>query len=595
MDDIEKIVWIEGLKNAIQFNGKGNPKAVMGKLMRDRPDLRSQGKILKPLVAQVLAEINALSLDTMKVKVLKLDSHALDQKEKQGPEKKVLPDLPGAEPGKVVMRLAPYPSGALHIGNARMVVLNDEYTKRYNGKLLLVFDDTIGTTLKKLHDPKAKFVIPEAYDLIPEGLDYLGVKTHGVYYKSDRVEIYQNEAGKLITKGDAYVCTCEAQEFREKYKRTGKECPCRNKDISYHEEMYEQMQEGKIAEGGAVVRLKTGMDQKDPALRDHIMMRISDAPHPRIGTKVRLWPVLEWSWGLDDHLLGITHILRGIDLKKEGMVEKYIWDLYGWKHSHISLYGRLKFDDEFKLSKTLARQNVHSGTYDGWSDPRTWSLQSLQARGIHPDALRKSLLDLGLSKRGIVFDKAWIYSYNTKLIDSTAYRYWFVEDPIPLHINQLPFKQFTAEPLLHPQFPKKGTRHIPIEIAEGQSTVYLAKADLDAVLNHKGKLLHPALAQDEVVRLKDMYNVQIRKIEGSQITADYESTEKKDGTRKMQVVPRNFSIPVRILQPDGHTTEGFAESTLQELSPNSMVQFERYGYVRLRQISEKEVYGYFTH
>ncbi|MHA1672253.1 MAG: glutamate--tRNA ligase family protein, partial [Promethearchaeota archaeon] len=337
MDAVEKILWIEGLKNAIHFKGTANPKAVLGKLMRDRPDLRSQAKTLKTLVYQIIEEINALTIEEQSAKVLSLDPHALDPEEKHEAEEKTLPELPGAEKGKVVMRLAPYPSGALHIGNARMVVLNDEYVKRYNGKLLLVFDDTIGTTLAKIDDPKAKYVIPEAYDLIPEGLEWLGVKYHEVHYKSDRVEIYQEEAGKMIDQGHAYVCNCDANDFREKYKRPGKECPCRSKSLEYHQEMYEKMKDGQIEEQGAVVRLKTGMDQKDPAMRDHILMRISDAPHPRIGTKVRLWPVLEWSWGLDDHLLGVTHIVRGIDLRKEGEVEKFIWDLKGWKHAHIGL------------------------------------------------------------------------------------------------------------------------------------------------------------------------------------------------------------------------------------------------------------------
>ncbi|WP_371806309.1 glutamate--tRNA ligase [Candidatus Lokiarchaeum ossiferum] len=593
MNEVEKIIWLEGLKNAVKFKGKANAKAVMGKLMRDMPELRTQGKEVKIKIFTIIKEINQLDQETQAKKALELDPHALDEKEKAGPEEKVLPELPGAENGKVVMRLAPYPSGALHVGNARMCVLNDEYVKRYNGKLLLVFDDTIGTTLEKINEPNAKYVIPEAYDLIPEGLDWLGVKYHETHYKSDRVEYHQKEAGNLIDRGEAYVCTCEAQVFRDEFKRPGKNCPCRSKDLEHHQELYDQMKSGKIGEGDAVVRLKTGMDQKDPAMRDHIIMRISDAPHPRIGTKVRLWPVLEWSWGLDDHFLGITHIIRGIDLKKEGEVEKYIWDLYGWKHSHISLYGRLKFGDEFKFSKTQARQNVRAGIYDGFGDPRTWSLQSLEARGIHPDSVRQSLIDLGMSNRGIEFDKNWIYSYNTKLIDADSNRYWFVENPKAVKILDIPMDKYVANPLLNPQFPEKGTRNVPMGINNHQCDVFMASADLDAVINHKGKVLYPAITEGQDIRFKDMFNVKIESIDEN-ITARYLSSDKIQGIRKIQVVPELNNIPIKILQPDGIVTEGFGESNLRTLKPGTSVQFERYGYVKLRDISPNNIYGYFT-
>ena len=92
-------------------------------------------------------------------------------------EIKELPELPNLTHfKKVIMRLAPYPSGALHIGNARMIILNDEYTKRYNGDLILFYDDTIGSPKSLRNSPKAKYVLPEAFDLIKEGLEWLGVK-----------------------------------------------------------------------------------------------------------------------------------------------------------------------------------------------------------------------------------------------------------------------------------------------------------------------------------------------------------------------------------------------------------------------------------
>ena len=147
MEDKEtkQIIWLAGLKNAIKFNGTPNKKAIMGKLMASRPDLRSKAKIIIPILDQIIEEILNLNLGEQKEKLLLLDPLALEKKERI----KEIKELPGllnvSSYDKVIMRLAPYPSGALHIGNARMLVLNDEYVKRYKGELILFYDDTIGS------------------------------------------------------------------------------------------------------------------------------------------------------------------------------------------------------------------------------------------------------------------------------------------------------------------------------------------------------------------------------------------------------------------------------------------------------------------
>ncbi|MFX1557679.1 MAG: glutamate--tRNA ligase family protein, partial [Promethearchaeota archaeon] len=213
--EIKRILWIHGLKNAVEFGGKPNKKAVIGKLIAERSELRSQIKEIMPIINSIILEISNLNLKQQTEKLLKIDSTALDKKVKKE-ERKELPKLPNSENyKKIIMRLAPYPSGALHIGNARMVVLNDEYIKKYRGELILFFDDTIGSPKSLRDSPKAKFVLPEAYNLIKDGLDWLNVKYSKIYYKSDRLEIYYEYCEKLIKDGIAYVCFCSADEFRE--------------------------------------------------------------------------------------------------------------------------------------------------------------------------------------------------------------------------------------------------------------------------------------------------------------------------------------------------------------------------------------------
>ena len=160
MDSVEKVILTEALKNAIKY-GEARDKVIIGRIMKDFPEYRKKFGAIKPKIDKILSDVNSWDKAKQKKKLLELDPSALEEK-KKGPEKKVLPDLPNVQKGKqVVMRLAPYPSGALHIGNARMLVLNDEYVKRYKGKLILVFDDTIGATKKAIEsNPNAKYIIP---------------------------------------------------------------------------------------------------------------------------------------------------------------------------------------------------------------------------------------------------------------------------------------------------------------------------------------------------------------------------------------------------------------------------------------------------
>ncbi|MFW9988695.1 MAG: glutamate--tRNA ligase [Candidatus Odinarchaeota archaeon] len=584
VEEIKKILWLSGLKNSVKFNGKPNKKAIMGKLMATRCDLRSKAKEILPLLEQIIREISKLTIVQQEEQLLKLDPHALDKEEKSK-EIKELPELPNiSDYKKVIMRLAPYPSGALHIGNARMIVLNDEYVKKYNGELILFYDDTIGSPKSLRDSPKAKYVLPQAYDLIKEGLDWLGVKYNKIYYKSDRLEIFYEYCEKLIKDKIAYVCFCPADKFRNEYKKNKKDCPHRTQSIEKNLELWQDMLNGKYHEGEAVVRLKTGMDQKDPALRDQIIMRISEAEHPRVGNKYVVWPMLEYSWAIDDFLINATHILRGIDLVKEGIIEEFIWDHFGWEKAELLYYGKLNFSD-MKLSKTESRNNIQKGKYEGWDDPRTWSLQSLKKRGIKSEALRESLLDLGMSQTGITFSVNWLYSKNQEIIDEISNRYFYVEGPILLVIDKVPEKEYISEPLLLPIDPKKGKRKIKCISKENQLMVFISLADAKV------------LKTDVIVRLKDLLNVKISSINlrSKRINATYHSKELNREFPIIHWVSRDENIDVSILKPDGKLLKGLGEIELLKIPLDKTIQFERYGFVNPIQREKNHLYCYFTH
>jgi len=564
VDDLEIEIKKAVLDNAVRYAGKPNVKSVMGFLLGSRADLRSRAEEIRAITERIVANVEKMSIKDQISELEKIAPELLAKPEVvEIEEDKELPELPNLDKWpKVIMRLAPFPSGPLHIGNARMVVLNDYYVKRYKGELILVFDDTIGSTEKVIEQ--------DAYDLIPEGLDYLGVEYHKTVYKSDRIDLFYKYAVDLIKRGEAYVCDCDAAVWRNEHKVKGIPCSCRGLDSQENLARWEKMLDGTYAEKEAAVRLKTGMTDPDPAMRDHVILRISENEHPRVGMKYRVWPLLEYSWGIDDHELGVSHIIRGKDLVKEGKIEQHIWSLYNWPHPELMYYGRLKFEDA-KLSKSKSRKEVHDGTYSGWDDPRTWSLQSLDRRGIDAEAVRKAMLDLGLSIVDIKISMKSVYSENRKLRDAETPRAFFVQDPVWIAAENLDRGLIEAHIPVHPDFPERGLRKIPLHAVDGKSIFGVQQSDLS-----RFKL-------GTLFRLKDMANFTLEK--KNPPIAHYHSSEveqvRKVNGPIIHWIPREGSVPIEMTLVDGSTVMGLAEPGVEKMKVGTFLQFERVGFARI--------------
>ncbi|MFQ5552826.1 MAG: glutamate--tRNA ligase [Thermoplasmata archaeon] len=528
------------LQNAVLHGGQAQPKAVVGKVLAAEPNLRSRAQEVARAVSEVVEEVNGLDPAEQRVLLENLAPELLERRHEARPIE--LPALPGVSDG-VVMRLAPYPSGPLHIGNARMVLLNDEYVNRYGGRLLLVHDDTIGS--------EEKLPLAEAYGQVEEGLRWLGVEVQEVLYKSDRLPLFYDWGRRLLELGGAYVCLCTAAELRAN-REAGKACEHRATGKAENLERWEAMLRSDLAPGEAVVRLKTDMQHPNPAFRDRVLFRISDRSHPRVGTRYRVWPLLEFSWAVDDHLLGVTHVLRGKDLMMEDWMEERIWDYFDVDGPGFVHYGLLRLN-EAELSKSHQQQLIRAGELAGVDDPRTWSLQSLERRGIQAEALRRFIKGFGLSLTDIEVPAETLYTENRRLIDPVANRYFFVPDPVKVRIEGLPQLR-KARPALHPDFPDRGTRALA-----GAEEVYLAAADIEA---HR----------ETEVRLKDWCNVRLD--DG----ARFLSWKVRD-IPKIQWLPTG--LPATVLMPDASTVEGLAEEAVGDLEAGTLLQFERFGFVRV--------------
>ena len=466
----------------------------------------------------------------------------------------VLPDLPGAVDGQVVLRLAPFPSGALHVGNARMLYVNDHYRKRYHGRLLLVFDDTVGS--------KEKRIAPELFDVIRNDLDLAHVPPDEVLYKSDRLPIVYQWARRVIDAGGAYVCRCPSELLQARRAR-GEPCPERTQSLSETQELWARMLAGEFAEGEAVLRLRTDLADPDPAFRDRVLCRLSDLDHPRVGRRWRVWPMLEFSWAVDDIELGITHVLRGKDLVMEDRMERYIWDLLGIRGPPFLHWGLLRVA-EAKISKSKGYAQVKSGEYDGWADPRLWSIDSLDRRGIRPDALRRFTLGFGLSLADIEVPAETLYAENRQILDPTTPRRYFVEDPVAVEVAGYPSELSEIELANHPERAELGGRRVP-----AGPLFWLSGRDVRA---HLG----------EEIRLKDHANIELpRELAPTGPTIARFTSRENRRLPRFQWVGGRGAIPVDLLDPDGSHRRGLGENALRAASPRDIYQFERVGFIRV--------------
>jgi glutamyl-tRNA synthetase len=510
---------------------------------------------VRTLVDAVVAEVASIPRDRLGERLGALGGAEATRTRETKSEGGDFPELPGAVRGQVVLRMAPFPSGVLHIGHGRMLFAHQYYREKYDGKILLVFDDTIGSEEKRVET--------EFFDLILGDLEVAGVKPDSVFYKSDRVPRFYPWAERVIDLGAAYVCRCPAELLRENRSR-GISCPERDQTPEEARAEWRRMLHGEYAAGAAVLRLKTDLHDPDPAFRDRVLFRISDLDHPRVGHKYRVWPLLEFSWAVDDIELGITHVLRGKDLVMEDRMQRYLWDLLGIQGPPFVHWGILRVR-EAKVAKSKAYREVKSGLYDGWSDPRTWSLRSLDRRGISMDALRSFILSFGMSLADIEVPAETLYAENRKRIDATTARRAFVPDPVRAVVDGYPESLPSVELPNHPDRPELGTR-----VAPAGPEFFLPHRDL-------------ADRGGAEVRLKDLLNIRLPELippVGGTLHVGFAGRENRKLPR-LQWVGADGAVDVDVLDLEGRHLAGVGERALGGALPREILQFERVGFVRV--------------
>jgi len=568
--ELKELIHKSALLNAVRHDGKAQAGAVVGKILGEKPEYRNRAKELSAVISEIVREVNKLSFDEQK-RIVEKNWPETFGKEKA--EEKRLPPLPNVDRyPQVVTRYAPNPDCVLHLGSARAIVLCHEYAKMYKGTFILRFEDT---------DPKLKRPELEFYDLIREDLAWLECKPDKEYIQSDRIPIYYEHAEKLLKDGNAYVCTCKPEDFRKKI-LAQEPCECRDLPVEENLRRWKSMFDGGYKEGEAVVRVKTELDHPNPAVRDWPALRVLDTekhPHPRVGSKYKVWPLYNLAAGIDDHMMGVTHIIRGKEHLTNEVRQTFMYKHFGWKYPEAIHYGRLKITGA-TLSKSKIVQGIREGLYKSWDDPRLATFLALRRRGIQPDAIKKMIIDVGPKTSDVILSWENLYAYNRKMLDSTANRYFFVQNPIELTVKHVSHK-FEAKLGLHPDHPERGFREYLIQPRGNDDSAILWISGKDVDSSKVGSM----------IRLMELFNVEIEKAnlysaEAVFVSEPYEEARKVKA-QLIHWVPVGDDMPCKVVMPDATVMEGVAESACRKLKPEDIVQFERFGFVRIDQIDTK--------
>ncbi len=553
---VERAAEVAALFNALKHDGDADVGAVMGPMMGENPDFRPHGDAIPGVVAPVVQRVNGMDTEEKRARLAKLAPERLEDLDADDEgDDHTLPELPNVDAYDTVrMRAAPNPNGPWHIGHARMPAVIGTYKERYDGEFVVRFDDT---------DPETKRPDLDAYDAILDDIDYLGFEPDEVVKASDRVETYYEYARDLIDAGGAYTCSCPQAEFSD-LKNAGEACPHRDKSAETTHEEFDAMVDGEYASGEMVLRVRTDIEHKNPALRDWVGFRMIDTPHPREeASEYRCWPMLDFQSGVDDHLLGITHIIRGIDLQDSAKRQQFVYDYFDWEYPEVVHWGHVNVDAyDVKLSTSTLKAKIEAGELDGWDDPRAPTLGSLRRRGIRGKAVVEAMIELGTSTSNVDLSMSSVYAKNRDLVDDDADRCFFVRDGVEKAVVAGPE---AGEPPVHPDHEERGRRHIPVAGA-----VLVEPDDVPA--------------NGERVWLKG-YGCVRHTRDAFEFTGDDINVVREGDVDVIHWVPADGSLPVRMRTMDGDVT-GRAEPGFADADVDEILQFERIGFVRVDDVAE---------
>jgi glutaminyl-tRNA synthetase len=335
-------------------------------------------------------------------------------------------------------RFPPEPNGYLHIGHAKSILLNSGLAQKYNGKFNLRFDDTNPTK------EKSEFV-----EAIKEDIKWLGADWEDrLFFASDYFDQMYEAAVKLIKKGKAYVSDLSADEIRE-YRGTltepGKEDPASTRSVEENLALFEDMKNGKFADGEKVLRARIDMTSSNINMRDPVIYRVAHMTHHRTGDKWCIYPMYDFAHPLEDAIEGITHSICTLEFEDHR-------PLYNWVIDEV---GKDMIPDKDEMpprqiefaklyltnvvtGKRYIKRLVEEGIVDGWDDPRLVSIAALRRRGFTPESLKMFVELCGISKANSSVDYAMLEYCIREDLKMKRPRMMAILDPVKVVIDNYP-------------------------------------------------------------------------------------------------------------------------------------------------------------
>jgi len=565
-EELKKEIRKMALQNAFEHGGETRDKIILGKILGTKPEFRTKVKEISKDISEIVSNVNQLSSEEQKKEIDNNFPEILVPKEKIQ-EREGLPELKNAIQGNVITRFPPEPNGYPHIGHAKAAIINSEYAKMYGGKFILRMDDT---------NPEAERM--EYHAAIKVGLEWLGVEFDIIKNTSDDMELFYEKGMELINSGKAYVCKCKREDI-SKNRRERKACKCSLEDIDKNNKNWEKMQE-KFKPGEAVVRFRGDMKADNAVMRDPVLFRIIEGKHYTLGEKYRIWPSYDFAVAIEDSIDGITHAFRSKEFELREELTNSILDTLGMRKPHQGFFSRLEFKG-MPISKRVIKPLIEEGKVSWYDDPRLPTLEALRRRGIKPEAIRKFIMSLGLTKANTLAPFDALEAFNRKFVDSDSIRLFMVSDAKKLTVNDLPMS--SVEIPNHP-INDMGKRKIDVD-----GNFYISGEDSESI------------KEGMQIRLLGLGNVSITK-KGIELEGNFIEGEPKD-IPKIQWVPQKTAHEIKMLVPKIlFNGEEFNEDSLEELDvytePHYLqlkegeeIQFVRYGYCR----KDSQNQAIFTH